>query len=130
VTLRILVTGSRVWTDREAIRSALARAGREAGAHPQQVTVVHGGARGADQLAGEVAARFGCTVEIHPADWDAHGRAAGPLRNAAMVNLGADVCLAFIQDGSRGASHCAGLAEQAGIRVIRHATTAPNGRPD
>lgn len=115
--MRILITGSRNWTNREIIRQALREAGQAAKTHPQGVVVVHGGARGADMIAGEIAREFGCMIEVHPADWQAHGKAAGPIRNAHMVKLGADVCLAFPLGESRGTRHCMHMAEAAGIPV-------------
>ncbi len=106
---RILITGSRSWTDRAAIVQAISDylhcVGTSIGGAWPSPVIVHGGARGADQLADAVARNWGWTPERHPADWNRHGRAAGYRRNATMVALGADVCLAFIVNGSAGASH-------------------------
>ena len=127
--LRILVTGSRDWTDKRAIARALCDAIDHYGEHVltrdeygpkvlwDQVTVVHGAARGADTLAGRIAAAWGMCVEAHPADWDRHRKAAGPLRNKAMVSLGAHVCLAFPLGRSIGTRHCMKEANAAGIPV-------------
>jgi hypothetical protein len=116
---RVLVTGSRDWDDELTVEAALALACY------QQVpaVIVHGACRtGADAIASRWTRNhrvIGLTEEAHPALWQWHGKAAGPRRNAEMVNLGADVCLAFIKDGSPGASHTADLAEKAGIRTRR-----------
>ncbi|MGH3867252.1 MAG: DUF2493 domain-containing protein [Pseudonocardiaceae bacterium] len=122
--VRILITGSRTWTDRAAIAQAISDylhsiSTSIGGAWPFPI-IVHGAARGADQLADQVARDWGWTPDRHPADWARYGRSAGFRRNAAMVTLGADVCLAFILDGSRGASHTAALAEATGIPTRRY----------
>src|SRR6266545_8028514 len=122
MSTRILVTGSREWTDFAAIVEAL----REWKA-PAAV-LVEGGARGADRLAATIWRAWGLTVEEHPADWDRYGRRAGYLRNREMIAAGADVCLAFILDNSRGATHCANAAETAGIPTRRHLATSPAAR--
>lgn len=119
---RILVTGSRDWVDWPVFHEALAS--EELIAIPRPVLVVHGHARkGADAFADAWAYRNRIAVERHPAIWRPKGiynPQAGLLRNRQMVALGADVCLAFIRSGSRGASHCARLAEEALIPVKRY----------
>lgn len=113
----MLVTGSRTWTDREILRMALA----DAWGWLSPAVLVSGACpRGADRLAEECWSAWGGQVERHPAEWRVHGKRAGFVRNAAMVELGADLCVAFIRDGSAGATMCADLAEKAGIRTRRY----------
>lgn len=120
---RILVTGSREFDDYKTVCCALGDAMRHLMATTRpfpRMVVVHGAARGADTLAEQAARAFGMDVEPHPADWG-YGRNAGFIRNAEMVSLGADLCLAFYKQGAgnKGTDHCAKLAEKAGIPVRR-----------
>jgi hypothetical protein len=129
---RLLITGSRDWEDEESVRFEIAGMTM---LHPGLV-IVHGACpSGADLFAAKAAADIGIRQEPHPAHWRVNGkldRSAGFRRNAEMVALGADVCLAFIAScasatcqsrawphGSHGASNCADLAEKAGITVRR-----------
>lgn len=128
---RILITGSRSWDDGVLIATAIEQCIEDLA--PARPVLVSGACPdGADAIAEYVAAEvFGLEVERHPADWQAHGRSAGFRRNAEMVDLGADVCLAFISycnsprcdkpglHPSHGASHTADLAERAGIPTHR-----------
>lgn len=119
MTARVLVTGSRDWPDPSYVHRVLDAVCANNGWHRGDITVVHGGARGVDAYADDWARNRGVCTEVHKADWARHGRGAGPIRNQAMVNAGADICAAFIHQGSRGASHCADAAERAGIPVLR-----------
>lgn len=114
--MRILITGYREWSDDCTVYEALRH---YASLHdPAEITVVHGAATGADTLADRAARRLGMLTEPHPADWQAHGKWAGPKRNKEMVALGADVCLAFPAANSRGTLGCMREARDAGIPVI------------
>lgn len=117
---RILVTGNRHFTNTDTVRSALLQALAQYGNldAPHLSTLVHGGAPGADTTAQSVARELGMTIEVHPAQWSALGKKAGPIRNQEMVNAGADVCLAFPVGDSRGTRGCMAMAERAGIPVI------------
>jgi hypothetical protein len=122
MTVRILITGSRTWTNISRISSVLAY-------HRQAfpgATLVHGDARGADWIAATVWDSWGLPTEAHPvtaADWQERPGRAGHDRNARMVSLGASLCLAFIRNSSPGATACAQLAERAGIPTYRHLET-------
>jgi ABC-type sugar transport system substrate-binding protein len=118
--VRILVTGSRHWTDAQAVDHVLHRLWLAA---PDAVLVSGACPTGADRIAEEAWESWGGTVERHPADWDRYGKPAGPRRNQEMVDLGADICLAFPLPDSRGTVDCMAKAAAAGIPV-RNCTTA------
>lgn len=119
-TYRVLVTGSRNWTDRGVIRDALwyALIGPLEG-NPDSV-LIQGECEfgGADLIAKEFWKGWELPVEGYPAERDALGRILGPKRNKEMVDTGADVCLAFPLPGSRGTRNCMHLAREAGIPVL------------
>lgn len=131
--VRVLVTGSRDWDDRVVVYRALYvhvvaphwEKGYDSEGQfvdylkPDDFVLVHGDCpTGADAMATDWCVGYDFMPERHPADWRI-GKHAGFKRNAEMVNLGADLCLAFIKDGSKGASMTADLAERAGIKTVR-----------
>lgn len=118
--VRLLVTGSREWTEYWTMRRELWRALQQM----PGATLVHGACRGADLMAHGIWNEWNLPTEAHPADW-ALGKAAGMVRNRAMVDGGADLCLAFLLPGSVGTVRCAAMAKNAGIPVERIYPEAP-----
>jgi hypothetical protein len=123
--VRVLVTGSRDWRKRRIVYGALSRIVTSMG--QGRLVVVHGKCpTGADAIADEWAkVVWAAEPEPHRAEWEKYGKPAGFIRNQEMVDLGADVCLAFIRNGSKGATHCADRAEKAGIPVERYYDDEP-----
>lgn len=117
--MRILITGSRDWTDKQLLANKLFEI---TGCYTKdEIVVVHGGCpTGADAMAEQLCQNYGIATEVYPADWNKHGKAAGPIRNQQMVDLGADICLAFPKGESRGTRHCMRAAEKAGIEVVNY----------
>lgn len=126
MSFRILVTGSRHFGDRLAMQHALMDAIQARPDHTGAV-LVHGGCKtGADAIADEIWNEWRrggmqlAPAEVHHAKWSTLGNAAGPRRNAAMVALGADICVAFPIGESRGTRDCIARCEKAGIPVVVH----------
>ena len=118
---RILVTGSRDWDKPEIIDYALRYLIESNDVSLDAILVSGACPTGADKMADDIwQLQLNRTAERYPADWVAHGKKAGFLRNAEMVKRGADICLAFIKNDSKGATMTADLAEKAGIPTYRY----------
>lgn len=80
--LVLVVTGSRElsWPV-SVVKAALLAA---AGGQPVEL-LLHGGARGADTLAGQAAELLGWPEQVMRAEWNRYGCAAGPIRNRQML---------------------------------------------
>ncbi len=70
-----------------------------------------------------IVASFPYKVVVYRAAWDKHGKAAGPIRNAAMLNtksdaLNSNVDLLVAFPGGRGTADCVCQARALGIAVL------------
>ena len=124
----VLVTGSRFakWSP----WAMFIREGILAHVQTEPYSLVIGGAKGIDSIAEELAGGMqpkAQTVHRFPADWKAHGKAAGPRRNQQMLDFVLErvaeghsvVCLAFHDDlgASKGTRDMVRRATVAGIPV-------------
>lgn len=116
IEMKVLVTGSRHWRDYDKLARALAEL--------RPTVIVHGNARGADEMSGEWARRKGIFVRKYPADWVSHGKAAGPIRNEHMFTQEhrpdepIDAVVSCPLHGSKGTLNATAIAHKLGIRVV------------
>lgn len=110
--MRVLVCGGREYADWHTMRDVLW------GIHHDTriVEIIHGGARGADEMAARWAKLADVPVAVVKADWQRHGKAAGPLRNQEMLDRHhPDQVIAF--PGGRGTADMVRRAKAAGLKV-------------
>jgi hypothetical protein len=113
--MRILICGSRTWTDRERMRKFVE-------ALPDDTVVIHGAASGSrhDRRGGSQAP--GADGGRVPEQWSRYGRAAGPIRNRQMLKQGRPDRVAVAHDNFTASHRTRDMVEQAiaaGIPVER-----------
>lgn len=107
---RVLVTGGRDYTNHDALWAVLNEL--------KPSVIIHGGARGADTLAGEWAEWAGVPTIVSPANWNLMGPVAGLLRNVRMLEqYKPDIVVAC--SGGAGTRNCVSNALLRGIPVRR-----------
>ena len=111
--MKLAVTGSRTFCDYAWLEQCLLRSFRVEDIE----AVVSGGARGADTLAARFARRHGIALIEIRADWERHGKKAGPMRNSEIIRE-ADVLAAFWDGASAGTRDTLAKARRAGLRVL------------
>jgi hypothetical protein len=116
---KIIIAGSRNVTDYNQIKQAWEEYVKRHGLQTQQLTIISGGANGADKLAERLAKENGIGLQVMKADWEAHGKSAGHIRNNAMAKAaGTDGRLLAYWDGeSRGTAGMIKQARNAGLHV-------------
>lgn len=111
----VLVCGGRAFDDHRCVFRTL----DVLHAKRRIALIVHGDATGADRWADRWAHTGGNDIGrmAFPADWERHGRAAGPIRNAEMLRAAKpDVVVAF--PGGKGTADMVRRAKAAGVDVI------------
>ena len=109
----LLVTGSRNWVNHNPIEHALANLWVSG-----YRRLIHGGAKGADSIAGDIGKKFGYEIVKFEAEWKEYGKSAGFIRNSKMLEEGKpDLVLAFQIGESKGTQHMVDIAVEAGVEV-------------
>ena len=112
--MRILICGDRNWNDYPMIKSLV----DSLPSIPQPV-LIEGEAKGADKMSAKAFEERGWKNHIlrFAAEWDKHGRAAGPIRNREQFKEGKpDMVIAYHNDirSSKGTKDMATVSIKAG----------------
>jgi len=107
-----LVCGGRDYGDQAMLFGVLDMEAEQRPIH----AIIQGGADGADRLARMWCQSRNVRYDSYPADWRAHGKAAGPIRNQQMIDEGRPTKV-FAFPGGRGTADMVRRAKAAGLPV-------------
>lgn len=111
--MRLLVCGGRDYTDQVTAFRLLDRVH----ALCPVTCIIQGNARGADALGKQWAISRGIPHDDYPAQWNTHGKGAGPIRNQQMLTEGKpDKVIAF--PGGSGTADMVRRSRVAGLKVL------------
>lgn len=116
--MNLIIFGSRDYNNYQAFEEKMEF---YTGHITEGVTVFCGQAKGADTMGEMYAQERGWKIRYFPANWDLHGKAAGPIRNKEMCDAGATHAIGFWNGVSRGTKNMIELAKQYNLklRVVR-----------
>lgn len=117
---KVIVAGSRDFRDYGLLERAMDHL--LSNKTTEEIEIVSGTARGADEMGERFAKEKGYALKQFPADWDTFGKSAGYRRNSQMADY-ADACVVFWDGKSRGTKHMIDLAEKTGL-LLRVARTS------
>lgn len=110
--MRVLICGGREFADYDMFFRTMTAFCR----HFDITHVIHGGARGADEMARQWAMNNEVPHTCYPAKWTQLRNAAGPARNAQMLLEGnVEYCIAF--PGNAGTADMRRKCVEAGVAV-------------
>lgn len=110
MAFKVVIAGGRDFTDLKRMTKVADTMLTKKG---KSVQIVSGTAGGADRLGEAYAYSRGFAVKRFPADWDAHGKSAGVIRNAEMAQY-ADAAIIFWDGQSRGTKNMIDQMEKIG----------------
>jgi hypothetical protein len=115
--VQVVIAGSRGLQDDHLVAAAIAASGFDI------TEVLSGTCRGVDQMGERWGRATGVPITRFPADWRRLGRAAGPARNKAIIDVVASThgALIAVWDGISPGTRCTiAYARQRGVPVYVH----------
>lgn len=119
--MRVIVAGGREFNDYQLLKESLDII--FSNLNKEELVIISGTARGADQLGERYAMGNKIKLERFPADWNRFGKAAGSIRNRQMATEGkADAVVIFWDGKSTGTKNMLDIAKELDLqyRVINY----------